>query len=254
MPLDLEVYRTRPEERDRVGNLLELLPQGGSILEIGARDGHITRRLADRFTTVVALDLGELHIDDPRVTPIRGDVRSLTFGDHSFDVVLCAEVLEHIPPADLPRACRELARVTAGWLLVGVPYKQDLRVAQTRCQHCGRTNPPWGHVNSFDEDRLDALFRGLERTRTAFVGRTQDFTNPLSAKLMEMADHPWGTYEQDESCIHCGRHVGQPSSTRGPLQKVLSSAAERLNRVQRRLSGDRPCWIHCVYRADGRVQ
>jgi hypothetical protein len=247
MPVNLQAYRARPDEQERIASLLELLPDGARVLEIGARDGHITRRLADRFATVVALDIGELQIRDERISAIRGDLRSLNFTDRSFDVVLCAEVLEHIPPRDLQRACDELARVTAGSLLIGVPYRQDLRVARTRCQHCGHSNPPWGHVNSFDEGRLDALFHGLRRVRTAWIGRTQDFTNPLSALLMEWSNLPWGTYEQDESCVACGGAIGEPPP-RKPIERVLSAAAERLNRLQRRLSAERPCWIHCLYR------
>lgn len=246
-PLHFEDYRDTAQEQQRIASLMNLLPQGGRVLEIGARDGYISLRLAERFDAVTALDLEKVHIPHPRITTVKGDVRALEFPDRSFSAVLCAEVLEHIPPEDLARACRELARVTAGLLVVGVPYRQDLRCARTTCQHCRRSNPPYGHVNRFDEHRLDRLFEGLEPSATDWIGLTREATNPLSAWLMEQAGNPWGTYTQDEPCIHCGQAIGDPPP-RDLRARLLSAAGERLNRLQQRLSRPRPNWIHRSYR------
>lgn len=240
-------FRDEPQEQARIGNLLTLLPNAGRVLEIGARDGYISVRLAERFDAVTALDLEKVAIDHPRIETVKGDVRALEFPDASFDAVLCAEVLEHIPPADLPQACRELARVCAGTLVVGVPYKQDLRLAQTSCSHCGGINPPWGHVNSFDEARLDSLFSPLTPVNTAWIGATRLGTNALCCALMNYAGNPWGTYSQDEPCVHCGQALGNPRP-RNFSEKLASGLAARLNALQQTFSAERPNWIHRVYR------
>jgi len=246
--VDLEAYRDRPQERERLASLLRLLPDAGTVLEIGTRDGHMSFALAERFARVTTLDLGKRVLLHPGIEAIAGDLRRLPFRDLSFEAVLCAEVLEHIPTADLQEACRELVRVCANVLVIGVPYRQDLRVGRTRCSSCRRFNPPWGHVNSFDEDRLDALFAGLSRIDTDRVGRSDEVTNGFSALLMNWAGNPWGTYEQEEACIHCGGKVGPPPASAFP-SRVLSAIAERMNRIQRsRFSSARPCWIHCLYR------
>jgi hypothetical protein len=70
----------------------------------------------------------------------------LGFADDFFDFVLCAEVLEHIPTASLSRACSELGRVSKHYVLIGVPYRQDIRVGRTTCWSCRKKNPPWGHI------------------------------------------------------------------------------------------------------------
>src|SRR5690606_31733886 len=116
----------QPDEQARIASLLRLLPKGERILEIGARDGYITRLLAARFPEVVALDLEKPAIDVPGVVCHAGDVRSLDYADASFDVVLCSEVLEHVPSSDLRLACNELTRVTARYAVIGVPFAQDL--------------------------------------------------------------------------------------------------------------------------------
>lgn len=247
--VDFEKYRASESEKARVGDLFRVMPQGRtSVLEIGARDGHMSRLLAERFAEVTALDLEKPGFEYPRVTTVAGDATQLQFADNTFDCVLCAEVLEHIPA--LEQACRELARVTRHELIVGVPYRQDTRSGRTRCQKCGKTNPPWAHVNTFDENRLTQLFPGLKITSTTFVGSTKEGTNALSAMLMDLAGNPWGTYQQDEPCVHCGAELVAPGR-RSFLSKVYSGVAVRLDKLQMSLAQPHANWIHVVFTKDG---
>ena len=94
-------------------NLLNLIWQkGGNALDIGARDGFFSVKLTDYFDTVVALDLEKPVITHERIITVQGDIRKLDFPANTFDLVLCAEVLEHIPSSALKQACDELTRVT----------------------------------------------------------------------------------------------------------------------------------------------
>jgi len=116
---------------------MRLLPGNlDSVLDIGARDGFISKLLAGHFPNVTALDLEEPRIDDERIRCVKGDVAGLNFPDASFDLVFCAEVIEHIPGRTLVRACGELSRGAREYLLIGVPYKQDLRAGRLTCQPC----------------------------------------------------------------------------------------------------------------------
>jgi len=102
MPIDLAAYRASAAEQQRSADLFALLPRRGSTaLDIGARDGYLARKLAERFNRVVALDLEKPVIDHPRVEAVQGDVTALQFADNEFDAILCAEVLEHIPEPGL---------------------------------------------------------------------------------------------------------------------------------------------------------
>lgn len=239
-------FRDAADEQARIASLLGLLPPGGRVLEIGARDGYITRLLADLYDEVVALDLTKPTIEAPRVHCVAGDVRSLDFPAGLFDVVLCSEVLEHIPPQDLAQACRELARVTKSNLVIGVPFEQDLRVARTRCAHCGATNPPYGQVNSFDQGRLGSLFAPLQAARVEHVAATREGTNAVSDLLMRAAGYPWGSYDQEEPCIACGGSIG-PAPGRSGVAKVLSALAVRLDRVLATRRSAKPKWLHVVF-------
>jgi hypothetical protein len=239
-------FRESPAERTRIASLDRLLPIGDSILEIGARDGYITKRLADRYHRVIALDLQRPSLTVPNVTCVQGDVRSLQWANDAFDVVLCSEVLEHISPNDLATACNELARVTKRHLLIGVPFEQDIRLARTVCGNCGAVNGPYGHVNRFDERRLRSLFDSLRELAHEKVGTTRERTTWLSDLLMRRAGYPWGTYEQEEACIACGEAIG-PAPTRSFAAKLLSAIAIRIDGFARVIHAPRAKWLHVLF-------
>lgn len=228
---------------------MSLLPKGGgkSALDIGARDGFISRLLTDHFSMVTALDLEQPSIDHDRIRCVKGDITAMHFADASFNLVFCAEVLEHIPSHFLGTACRELARVSSDYVLIGVPYKQDIRVGRTTCSRCGKINPPWGHVNTFDENRLSELFPEFTAANRSFVGTSDAQTNVLSCALMDMAGNPYGTYAQEEPCVHCGANLTPPPERR-LWQKVLTKVAFAATTVQKPFTAPHPNWIHLLLR------
>ena len=241
--MDLTEYRKQEVEQERIASLMGLVHSGRSVLDVGARDGHVSRMLLERFESVTALDLEKPAISDERITCVQGNITNLEFPSDTFDVVLCAEVLEHILPDQLPRACQELMRVAKSWLVIGVPYKQDIRVGRTTCAQCSGINPPWGHVNRFDEDRLKELFAGYEFEAITFVGESREHTNWLSTVLMDWAGNPYGTYSQEEPCIFCGGKVGSRRPM-GIQEKVLAKLGVWVQRVCSLWQRSHPNWIH----------
>jgi hypothetical protein len=81
-------------------------------------------------------------------------------------------------------------------IIIGVPFRQDTRIGRTTCLSCGHRNPPWGHVNSFDERRLASLFPRCHIVSKSFVGINRGATNAVAAFLMDLAGNPWETYKR----------------------------------------------------------
>ena len=105
--------------RPRVGFYLEQLGDLGGrlVLDAGCGGGLVARELAAAGAEVVGVDrsLGSLGVARRAVgghfRPAQGRLERLPFADGSFDAVVAADVLEHLP--DLPAAVKELARVLA---------------------------------------------------------------------------------------------------------------------------------------------
>lgn len=237
-------------ERVRIEHFMAMLPDDlGDVLEIGTRDGRVTGFLVPRARSITALDLTPPSVDHPKVHPLVGNLVALPFRDRAFDTVICTEVLEHIPVPGLHHAVAELARVVRGRLLVGVPFDQDTRLGSMRCPHCGVVNPPWGHVNRFDQQDLLGLFPDLEVQSVEPCGQSVACQSEVSALLEAWLDYPNGIWNQEEPCVACGRDLERPTFSR---RKRLAAAVPRvLNKVSRALASPRPAWIHVVFTPPG---
>lgn len=111
--MDLERTVTHWHQAARVQ---ELAPDGGRVLEVGPGNGHTTWLLRSWGLQVDTLDF------DPALKPdIVGDVTALPLEDKSYDCVLAAEVLEHLPWSDFALALRELRRVCRGHVVLTLP-------------------------------------------------------------------------------------------------------------------------------------
>jgi len=93
-----------------------ITPDGGSVLEIGVGSGHTTWLLRQWGYRVTTVDF------DPELRPdIVADVRELPLDSGSYDCVLAAEVLEHLPFEDFATTLIELRRVSRGIVIVTLP-------------------------------------------------------------------------------------------------------------------------------------
>jgi 2-polyprenyl-3-methyl-5-hydroxy-6-metoxy-1,4-benzoquinol methylase len=144
----------------------------GAILDVGCGEGFTMDRLlsTDGHLPIQGLDydyLALVHAKDrlPHIVFQMGDVRRLPFGDDRFDMVLCLEVLEHLPDP-LP-ALEELRRVSCRHCLISVPNEPFFMLANFLR---GRNVRRWGndpeHLHNWKAgefiDMIEDYFR-LER-------------------------------------------------------------------------------------------
>ena len=110
----------------------------GRALDAGSGPGRHTFQLLEMGFDVISLDLSRKMLAElerggstERVrnstTGVQGDIRALPFKSASFDLVICMEVIEHLPthPELVERTVRELARVLRpnGYLILEFPLR-----------------------------------------------------------------------------------------------------------------------------------
>lgn len=154
------------------------------VLDVGCGEGrHVHAAALENVAEVVGLDLGPDNLaaaaddydeyiagaTDVPVTFCAGDALRLPFEDGAFDVVLCTEVLEHLP--DYEVAIDELQRVCApdGTLAVSVPRAGPERVCWALSDEYHQVEG--GHVRIFDRAELRAAIerRGFRRVDGHFA-------------------------------------------------------------------------------------
>ncbi|HEY5428532.1 MAG TPA: class I SAM-dependent methyltransferase [Solirubrobacteraceae bacterium] len=110
---------------------LVLERQPRALLEVGCGPGQLAQRLAEQpAIDVKALDISARMVQLARergVDAWTGDVQLLPFADASFDAVIAAWMLYHVP--DLPQGVAEIHRVLrpGGTLFAGTNGEQHLQ-------------------------------------------------------------------------------------------------------------------------------
>lgn len=224
-----------------------MIPENTSmVLDIGTRDCFIPSLMSDIVDYSVAVDNESALLKQGRnIFPIISDGSLLPIRSKSFDLVLCLEVLEHLPIELAYRVASELERVASKYILIGVPFEQDIRVGRTTCSICNKVNPPWGHRNSFSVGDLSDLFQRSIVRRIFYSGESKSRTNYFSAFLMNYSKNPFGRYEQIEKCIYCGNVLIRNVNISG-YRIFIANLARMLTKIQRKFIARRPGHIHIL--------
>jgi ubiquinone/menaquinone biosynthesis C-methylase UbiE len=141
---------------------LALLPRAERVLDVGAGNGWLSRRLAGSYRVtaldVDATDTGLGGLVDARIKRVCGDLESLPVRDSSFDVVIAAATIHYA--TRLPVALSEVARVLRPggvFILADSPIYPD---AEARDSAWQRT---LAHYRAAGYPDLAHRYRGLTR-------------------------------------------------------------------------------------------
>jgi ubiquinone/menaquinone biosynthesis C-methylase UbiE len=181
---DIERYYERSHrvvrwlERQRLDTIVRMArPRPGDrVLEVGCGAGHVLERFAGSARTGIDLSAGMLARIRRRlgrdVELTRGTADRLPFADGAFDIVVCTEVLEHVP--DPAAVVAELCRVAGpdGRVVVSIPNEANIDRAKralrrmplirTLLRTLAAENNEW-HIQQFDRKLLDRIIAGRAR-------------------------------------------------------------------------------------------
>jgi len=168
-------YLLSSSEKERIEETINIIPaEIRTLLDVGCGNGAFVNTLIskfpDRFEKVVALDKSEEALRYVKSCKLKGSIVNLPFEDESFDLVTATEVLEHLSYEDFKKGISELQRISKKFIVISVPFDEDLASSLVRCPKCCCWFSPIYHVRSFDKKSMDSMFDDFELIEVKEIG------------------------------------------------------------------------------------
>ncbi len=238
-------------EEKRLQRTLGLVPKDAvTILDVGCGDGVLINRLvAGRFC--VGVDFSTTALKQVNVLKALSVASCLPFKDASFDCVICTGVLEHLDTKDHKKAIAELNRVSARYIMIGVPYNENLRKCLCKCPVCGYKFNGYTHKRSYTEISLNKLFKDLQLSVVDFFDWRANYENTALLKFKQdfCGDYP---YYSKAVCPQCGFNFSSGQQPNIPLinklvAKLSSAANLTIAKILKTAGSKSPVSIILLY-------
>ncbi len=181
--------------RDKIMMLSKIIKRYTSntdyLCEVGLGNGLMLKELA-RSRRVMGVDLSKdtiVHLkskpDFSNIELRDGDICRLSTVSQDMDAVITIDVIEHLTSDQLSRAYKEIHKVLKmeGKWFINVPWNEDLKLTEVFCPHCHKTFHRFGHKQSFDEAKLNAILVQAN-FQVAFIKKIYPANFMLPAPLM----------------------------------------------------------------------
>lgn len=151
------------EEENRIKNTIDLIPKDvNSLLEVGCGDGRIINLLKGRYDNICGLDISHEALKYVETPKVQGRLEKLPFPDNYFEMIICCEVLEHLPYSVYGKAIQEMERVSTKYILISVPNNENLDFGMVKCPKCSCSFHIWRHLRSYNFNKLKEIFKSFK--------------------------------------------------------------------------------------------
>ena len=201
-----------PMDRDRIQRLAGLIPADvSSVLDVGCGDGMFVNYLlasSSRIDRLYAVDRSQKALAHVKAEKSQASIDDLPFGSKSFHLVSSLEVIEHLPVRVLEKGLASLCDIAEKYVLISVPYREDLDRSKIMCPACRSCFNPDYHMRSFDDDRMRGLLsqHGFTIKQLVHLGPSfryrglHRFLNPV--RPIEKRPNPFNTPFPCPVCAH----------------------------------------------------
>ena len=150
------------ENTERFKKISELIPYDSkSLLDVGCGNGlflnHVKMLSTRGFGRLCGTDRSSAALSLVQTEKYLANITNLPFADCEFDAVSALEVLEHLPQETYKAALVELSRIAKKYIIVSVPFNQNLRLSLIECSECYCQFNPTFHLRSFHNKRMASL-------------------------------------------------------------------------------------------------
>ncbi|MBU1369315.1 MAG: class I SAM-dependent methyltransferase [Bacteroidetes bacterium] len=176
--------------KEKIQLVLDLIPlHVESILDVGCGNGAITNVLAESYD-ITGVDRSKEALKYVTTKKILASADAIPLRDKQFDLVFSSELLEHLEEITLKNTVHEISRLTNNYLLISVPNDENPDKLSIRCPKCNFDYNRPNHINSFNEQKLSALFPDFRILKTVKTGKSVRYYAPALLKLKKRFSSP----------------------------------------------------------------
>jgi SAM-dependent methyltransferase len=224
--------------RERIEQTLAIVPEGVKlILDIGCGDGTISNFLISDQRKIYGVDISSVAIKHFRGMGVISSIENLPFPNKFFDLIICAETLEHLPDGIYEKSLNEITRVTREYIVASTPNDEYLPAGYVKCDACGFVYHANLHQRAYTDETYRDMFDGFNLLKLVKINKWQH------SRLVTLLHHSFGYYKYKEgvSCPRCN----QPSK---PIKGYLLGVLTMLSKfVPKRV---KPRWLLSLFKSN----
>jgi SAM-dependent methyltransferase len=209
--------------------LIDFIPkESSSILDVGCGDGKITQQLINiTGKRIVGLDSSIEALSRCSFETVLGDATAIDFADNAFDTVMTTDMLEHLPDHIEMLAWQELFRVSEKFVIVAVPFREELMDGMSLCETCGNNYHVNWHMRSYDwPELLQRTPDGWRATHVIITGEPWSPSHPIETHFRRELLNEWSGWD-DAICPYCK----SPGKSPSPSKTIPSRTAIALGKL-----------------------
>jgi SAM-dependent methyltransferase len=217
-----EMWQQREDDIERAKLAAEWLPSEVSqVLDVGCGNGVYTN-LAESGRFKVGLDTSRVALEHVTAPRLQADASHLPFDDGSFDAGLSMEMLEHLPESIYQVVLSELERIARKYILITVPYNEQIKYNLVVCPRCQHAFHPYHHLRQYLLQDLKTLFSPhyrLDRLTGLVPVKREAF--PFLWNVIRVYQHRQGrNFPAMAVCPQCGYTSASRSDPNKPASRV----------------------------------
>lgn len=181
-------------EIEKINKIIQAIPDDvNSVLDVGAGSGNIYKQLKRKC---FAIDISHCAIKGLNSkNACVGNIKNLPIKSESIDLVLIANIIEHLEENSLIESMEEVMRVSKKYILIDSPYKDSIHWAKALCNKCNREFNVYGHLRSMDIRLIKKLFPKF--------------------KILKFEKFGWKRYLRPHFLVYIARRLGKVYSKGG---------------------------------------
>jgi SAM-dependent methyltransferase len=237
------IYGLESYYADRSSFIKGMLPNDiDKILDVGSGKGEIVNDIYQLYSNVTALDIAIEALNHLNCKlKVNGSIEALPFESNSYDLIICLEVLEHLKDSSFETGIFELQRVADKYLLIGVPYNENIDSRKTRCPSCRSIFNADTHLRSFDSlSSLCLWFPQFELVNDVLIGPLSRKPTSLGMWIQHVVADAYLPWEPYFACFNCGFTETYPAQQ---MRLLKHRVGMKINRLLSLTNRKMPCWL-----------